>query len=475
MNMDMEQEKTNSYSFLVEGFASGTLDHLASAMAYAKDGQPGGSEGESRGVGFVGNLNYSYANRFLADFSYRVDGSSKFGSDRRFAGFWSVGLGWNIHQEKFMQNLSCMNRLKLRGSVGETGANTFSPYETVATFKYNTDHRYDIWMGAQQVGMANPKLEWQKTMKYDVGLEMDLFNNRLSLVGDIYLERTDGLVSSMELAPSNGFSGYKANIGKLENRGFEVRATVYAIRNTEKKIMWSIMGSVVRNDDKIIKLSKEMQEANEEMLKRGGSSPSQIWLEGNSNNTIYVVPSLGIDPSSGKELFMKRNGNVSYTWDAADRVACGISQPKYRGNLNTMFTWRNLSLNVAFGYHWGGQKYNTTLIDRVENADKKYNVDKRVYYDRWIKVDDMTFFKGINETSRTQMSSRFVQNDAEFTCRNLNVSYEFRQEWVKNLGIKRLLLTGNMSDVFRISTIKQERGTSYPFARSFSMSVSAMF
>ena len=116
-------------------------------------------------------------------------------------------------------------------------------------------------------------------------------------------------------------------------------------------------------------------------------------------------------------------------------------------------------------------------FNRVENADKKYNVDRRVYEDRWKEPGDRTFFKGIKETTATQATSRFVQDEATFTCQNLNITYDLKgNKWLRhNLGIQTLTLKGDIADLFRISTIKQERGTSYPFSRQFSFTLSVMF
>ena len=477
ISMDLENQDSYNYSFVVEGFPSGSLDFLASAMSYLQDGNPGGGESKSRRVGFVGNASYSFEDRYFVDASFRVDGSSLYGADKRFAPFWSAGIGWNIHRENFMASINWIDRLKLRGSVGETGSNNFSSYEAMVTYVYSLDDRYYQWMGANMKALANPDLEWQKTMKYDVGIEMNLFNNRLNIEADWYLEKTSSLMSSLELPPSNGFPSYKANIGKLENKGFELKATGFLLRNTEKELVWSVTGSLVHNKDKILELSEAMKEANEKLLAEGGSTPNKIWREGDSQNAIYVVPSFGIDPSNGRELYLKKNGEVTYTWDASDRVFCGVDQPKYRGNLNTTFRWKNLSANLSFGYEWGGQVYNTTLIDRVENADKHYNVDDRVYEDRWQKPGDRTFFKGINVYTTTQATSRFVQDETTFTCQNLNLTYDLNgNEWLKkNLGIENLTLKGDIADLFRISTIRQERGISYPFSRQFSFSLTAMF
>lgn len=477
LNMDLDNNEQSNYSFSVEGFPSGSLDFLAVAMQYLKDGKPGGSESQSRRVGFVGNVSYSYTDRFFVDASFRTDGSSLYGADSRFAPFWSTGIGWNLHHENFMQDIAWMDRMKVRASVGQTGSNNFSAYEAMATYGYSLNDRYYQWMGANLKALANPNLQWQKTMKYDVGVELDLFNNRVRLIGDVYLERTNSLMSSLELPLSNGFTSYKANIGELENKGFELKATIFALRDTERQLIWSITGSLVHNKDKILKLSETMKASNERLLATGGSIPNRVWKEGESQNAIYVVQSLGIDPSTGKELFLKKNGEVSYTWNANDRVYAGLRLPKYRGNLNTTFRWRDLSINLSFGYEWGGQEYNETLVNRVENADKKFNVDRRVYEERWMHAGDKTFFKGINERTATQATSRFVQDKTVFTCQNANVTYEFRDnEWLKrNIGLQNLTLRGNISDLFRISTIKQERGTAYPFSRQFSCSLSATF
>lgn len=127
------------------------------------------------------------------------------------------------------------------------------------------------------------------------------------------------------------FTSYKANIGKLENKGFELKVTGYLLRDTERELIWSVTGSLVRNKDKIIKLSEAMKEANATLLATGGATPNKVWQEGDSQNAIYAVPSLGIDPINGRELFLKKSGEVTYTWDARDRVFCGVDQSDYPG------------------------------------------------------------------------------------------------------------------------------------------------
>lgn len=233
---------------------------------------------------------------------------------------------------------------------------------------------------------------------------------------------------------------------------------------------------MAHNRDKVVKLSQAMKDAYGKLLLTGSVLPNKVIREGESQYTIYAVPSLGIDPGTGYELFRKKDGTVTYTWDAADRVACGLSEPKYRGTLGSMVRWRGFSAVIALAYRFGGQLYNSTLANRVENADKLYNVDRRVFEDRWQQPGDHTFFKGLTNETTTYATSRFVQDERTLTCQNVHLSYIFDQSpWLRRIGMRQLTLSGDFSDLFYISTVKQERGLSYPYSRRFSLSLSLAF
>ena len=142
-----------------------------------------------------------------------------------------------------------------------------------------------------------------------------------------------------------------------------------------------------------------------------------------------------------------------------------------------MFRWKDLVVNVSFAYRLGGQIYNSTLLNKVEGADKRYNVDERVYNDRWQNPGDKTFFKSLYDESTTNVTSRFIQDERTLSCQNIHVSYNIQNnEWLKkNLGVKSLTVGGNLSDLFYISSVKQERGLSYPYSRRFSFSLGLQF
>ena len=476
-NWNLRSDFSRTYSFAVEGFADETLDFLSSALQYQKGGKPSGSESKTHSVGLVLNANYSYDNRYYTDLAYRLDGSSQFGRNNRFAPFFSAGLGWNVHNEKFMKNVKFVNRLKVRGSFGQTGSQKFSAYQAVATYAYYLSDRYGQWVGAYQKALENPDLEWQKTDKWNVGVEMDLLDRRLSFTADLYRDKTSNLLSSLDLPLSNGFTSYIENIGEVENKGYELKATAFLVRNDARRLAWSVTGALIHNTDKVVKLSDAMKDEYTKRLLTNSTLPNKVIREGESQNTIYAVPSLGIDPSTGYELFLNKSGQVTYSWKASDRVACGLSEPKYRGTMSSMVRWKDFSATVSFGYRFGGQIYNSTLADRIENADKHYNVDERVFNDRWQKVGDHTLFKGLNDETTTYATTRFVQDERTLTCQNIHLSYMFtRNPWLmRNLGIQTMTLSSDLSDLFYISSVKQERGLSYPYSRRFSLSLTVTF
>ena len=476
IDYNIRQNKNSTNSFLAEGFNNPNFDLISTALQYAQNGKPNGSESLSRAVGITANVNYSYKNRYFADASFREDGSSQFGSNKRFAPFWSTGLGWNLDKEDFLKNAKFINRLKIRGSMGITGSQNFSSYQALSTYQYYTADRYYNWMGAYLLGLGNPNLQWQQKMNYDLGIEAQLFKQRISITADYYIGKTNNLVSSVNLPASNGFTSYVENIGSMENRGFEFKATGFLIRNLKKNIAWSVTAAFFQNNNKIITISQALKDAQKAIENAGGANPNILYREGYSTNTIWTVPSLGIDPSTGKELYLSKAGMPTFTWSALDLAPAGITDPKIQGNFSTMFRYKTFTANIAFGYRFGGQLYNQTLINKVENANFNYNVDSRVYENRWQNIGDQAAFKALQVTSATQMTSRFVQNEKTLNCQNINLQYELVSPYLKKkLNFELMSFSLSMADAFYLSSVKRERGLSYPFSRQVSFSISATF
>lgn len=477
LGYNFAEEKTENYSFFAEGIPDDYSDFMGLAASYEKNGSPYGDEGISRRAGGIVNVNYTYDRRYFIDISGKLEGSSKFGADNRYAPFWSVGAGWNIHQEHFLGGNGMLNTARLRVSYGTSGTQNFSPYQAMRTFKYFSAQNYNGNAGSYLLGIGNPNLGWQKTGQLNIGIELGMFDNRLKLTADWYNKLTDDMLADITLPLAGGFGSYKANIGKVQNQGVEVFLNAYLIRDSERELFWSVGGTVLYNKNEIKEISNSLEFLNDELLGEDGSNPSFLFKEGQSMNTIFAVRSLGIDPANGKEIYLKADGHtLTYDWDAKDKVACGVTDPKVWGNFNTMLRYKGWTFNAIFSYRCGGQIYNSTLANKVENIHPINNADKRVLYDRWRNPGDHAKYKSVTDLSETQATSRFVADENTLECGSISLGYEWTSEWLKkNLSISYLSLTGYGEDIFRISSIKQERGTDYPFARKFSLSLSVRF
>ncbi|WP_437918093.1 SusC/RagA family TonB-linked outer membrane protein [Sphingobacterium sp. LRF_L2] len=464
----IQQKNAYDYGFIAEGFPADSKGFLGNALQYASEGSPSGSQSTTRSIGITANANYAYDNRYLADLSYRVDGSSQFGSQNRFAPFWSAGIGWNLHNENYIKLLKFINLLRIRGSYGETGAQQFSAYQAEQTYEYFTGDKYLNRSGVYLVALGNEDLKWQVTKQFNTGIEFGIFNNRVNGTFDYYVKNTSNLLSARDLPLSTGFASYIDNIGTVKNTGFELSLNVNIIRkNGDKPINWILGSKIAYNKNRITKLSDAIKAQTQAYMLQG-TDVSTLFFEGFDQNSIWAVKSLGIDPSTGNELFLDKDGNITEEWDASAKVYAGVPNPKYNGNITSMLRYGNFTLNLNFGYHWGGQIYNQTLIDRVEVTEatlRTKNVDRRVLDDRWSKSGDQVFFKAFSDES-TRATTRFVMDENVIELQSASIDYRIVDNpFLKKYKIQNMRFGLNMSDLFYISTVKRERGTSYPYAR----------
>lgn len=489
LGWNLQESVTREFTVKTEGFPNENLDYISFATQYEKAGSPSGDEYTSRLVGFLGNLNYSYDERYLLDLSFREDASSRFGSDKRWAPFWSVGLGWNLHNEGFLKNVAFINRLKIRGSYGLTGSQNYNPYQAMTTYKYLTGERYHHTVGAEVMALGNEKLGWQRTLQQNYGLDLDLWDERINFTGNYYIKLSKDVLTSVTLPPSLGFSSYMDNLGEVKNYGYELSLRVALLKNPSKQLYWSVNVTALHNKNKLLKISNALRAYNDnqdEDTMSGSKSkesnrPKVRYIEGKSMNSIWVNQSLGVDPATGYELFQAVNGDIVTTWSTDNYVIGGCTDSDMEGTFGTNLAWKGFQLNAIFRYNYGGQIYNQTLVDKVQDADLRENVDRRVFEDRWQKPGDKVMFTRLiggataNVTSVTKPTSRFVEDNNWLELSTLNVSYEFKMPWMKKIGLKRLKALFYMNDVFRVSTVKQERGIDYPFARNFSVGLQARF
>ncbi|MET4543825.1 TonB-linked SusC/RagA family outer membrane protein [Pedobacter africanus] len=478
LGLNIASTSSNFYNISTVGFPFDQLDNLLFAAQYKPEARPNGDEGTVRRLGLLLNANYAYDNRYLADVSIRRDGSSQFGSNKRFGTFWSTGLGWNVHNEKFFDKNVSVNRLKFRVSYGSSGSLNIPAYRAQTRYTFGVDNVYDGDIGAAIMGLGNTELGWQDVRTLNLGLDATLFNERLDMRFDHYRSLTHNTITSVSLAPSNGFTDYSENLGKIQNTGYELYARYKLIDNKKEGIIWSVNAAAVTNKNILKELSNKLKASN---TKANASSiqkvPNIILEEGQAINTLFVVRSLGVDPVTGAEVLLKKDGTTTFTWAAADKVAVGVTDPKWNGTFGSNLNYKGLEVNVIFSYRLGGQIYNQTLVDKVQGADTKYNVDRRAYDLGWTKPGDESMFTRFGTTSvLTRLSSRFVQDENMLNLNSASIGYNFyKHAFVKQLGLNSLSLTASTNDLFTLSSVQLERGTSNPFSRTYSLSVRAGF
>ncbi|MEG1585400.1 MAG: SusC/RagA family TonB-linked outer membrane protein [Bacteroidales bacterium] len=436
----------------------------------------------NRLLGTLGVFNYTYNNIYLFDLSGRIDGSSQFGSEQRYAPFYAAGLGLNIHNyARIREKAPWLSQFKIRGTHGSTGKVNFPSYAAQHKFSLITDSWYATGDAVEIMYMGNPSLKWEKTIMTDLGTEITLFNDILNIKYSYYIKNTDDLIADFYIPSSSGFTSYKENVGKVENKGHEFSVRAKAYGSKDLKIYLFVNGN--NNKNKLREISNSLKSYNERVDKlyasNEGSStrPLLRYKEGQSMSAIYGMPSLGIDPNTGKELFRKANGTTTFNWSANENVVIGDTEPKLNGSFGMNLYWKGFSVDTYFMYEFGGERYNTTLLNKVELADiQGGNCDKRVLSDRWSKPGDVVKYKNIKDfRTPTKPTSRFVQEYNMLSFSSFSIGYEFERGMIQKLGFRRLKLQLNARDLFTASSIGMERGLSSPYARTFNFSVNASF
>lgn len=473
---EIKHQDNTSSTLMGTGFLSDRHADMAYATQYPTGVAPAGTQDVSASCGAFMATNFMWKNRYVLDGSYRVSGSSKFGSDHRYAPFWSIGGGYNMHNEKFIKDLGWVNTFRLRASYGYTGSVKFEPYQAVTTYKYTTDFLGYTGVGAIPMGMANPDLKWQTTKKFNVGLTSSFFDDRLNINLDYYKERTSDMVIDMSLPPSSGSTSIKANLGSQDSHGFEFSVWGKIIRTKEWE--WNLSANGLYSRSTIKNISEALKRRNEMNASSNiSSSPLQQYREGESPSAIYAVRSAGIDPASGKEIYIKKDGSYTFKYDSKDMVSCGDTNPDLQGSFSTQLSYKRLSMNMYFSYRFGGEMFNSTRMSKVENINPRYNCDLRAFTERWKKPGDVVPYLDISLTggSSYTYSDRFVEKDNELWLSSLYFQYDVPMDLLKRLNIQKLYVGLGTEDLFRLTSAKYERGTSYPFSRTVNMSLSVTF
>lgn len=464
-----------SNGYTVIGFPQGDFDTPAFSTGYPENGKPLFGENTSRSVSAYVNGGYSLKDRYLLDLTWRLSGSSVFGTNKRYTNTWSIGLAWNLHNENFIrEHISAIEILKLRGSIGNPGNQNFDSYQTISTYIFQTYRSNFFEQGVILNSLGNPDLKWQTTLDKNIGVDVVLWNNKITVNFDYYDKTTDPLLANINVPASVGMNLVMTNIGKQVSKGFNGTVIISPIYKPEERIVWALRYNFRTQNTYYENIGNSLDKFNEDNKNLNLTR----YYDGADPDALYAVLSHGIDPATGKEIFIRKDGTYTFDFDNNEEVKVGIARPKIEGIIGTSFSYKGFSLNLDFRYRLGAKAFNNALYDKVENisyANLSNNQDKRALYDRWKEPGDIAPFKVISLTETTPMSSRFVEKDNSIALESFRIGYEFDSDQLKKIGLSSFRLNAYMNDIFRISSIKTERGTSYPFARTLSFSVSTAF
>lgn len=469
----MEYSEVQHYT---RGFPNSNMKNISFAKQYAANSVPTGYEGRNRNLGAMLTSGYTYDNRYMADATLKTSASSVFGAKRHWGVFWSAGLAWNIHNESFMKNAVWLKQFKLRASVGSSGNQNFLSNVSLPVYTYYSKNYYNGFSGARLDNMENVDLGWEEKMDYNIGL--DFRTNRLNAVIDLYIADTKNLVFPRSIVPSSGFSVVNENMGKVRNKGVEASVSYTIFQKGSS--FFSVFGKIALNDNRVIEISEALSNYNalQQAVAESTNSEAPViqYYNGVPLHSIWAVRSLGINSLDGKEYFLDRNGDMTDNWSAKNLVNCGSSDPLYNGNFGFNGEIHGIGMNFVATFYGGGYIYNNTLLQKVEGTNLSSNVDRRVFEGRWANPGDIVpYRRNTSSNSYTNATSRFVQKNNVLNLSSVSLYYEFPYSLVSKIGMNRLRLTFYVNDMYKFSSIEVERGTSYPYARNFSLSLTATF
>jgi TonB-linked SusC/RagA family outer membrane protein len=417
--------RTDRSSF-VQGrlFTSDDFTYIGSAGVVD---QGSSSLGNSGLLSFFGEARYDFKERYLFTLTSRYDGSSRFGSDRRFGFFPSASAAWRISSEKFMEQFRDLSDLKLRASFGYTGNERIGDFQFLGTWGATT---YSGASGLGPSSVPNPFLQWERTREANLGVDVSFFNGRLTFSVDAYNNLTDKLLFAQPIPLTTGFGAVQGNIGKVSNKGAELSVSTV---NMDKGFRWTTDLNLSHNENKVVELDTP------EPLYRGyqasGATATNIILPGQPLGTFWGLKFLGVDPATGDAIYDDKNGDGRITPDDAQVI--GNAQAKLFGGMTNKLSWKGFDLSVFFQFSYGNKVLNLTKNGTVNAGESlEFNQSKDALK-RWQKPGDITSVPRyeFENTYNNYHSSRFLEDGSYLRLKNVTLGYNVNKKWVTRVKV----------------------------------------
>lgn len=447
---------------------------------------------------YFARINYGLYDKYLLTVTGRIDGSSKFGENNKYAFFPSAALGWRIFQESFMENTrEWLSNLKLRLSYGLTGNSDIGMYRSLAmlgstTYSFDSQRAPGIIIG----GIANPDLKWEKTEQWDLGVDVSFLNNRISLEADIFLKKTKDLLYEAPIPATSGRTSMMSNIGSMENRGLELTLNTINIQTAD--FQWSSSFNIsflknkitqlgVNNEDKLV----DPDFLGKNVILRVGEPVGSFWgykcLGTWSTAEAAEAAKFGKLPGDLKHEDL----NGDHQINDADKQIIGRGTPDFYGTFSNYFKYKNFDLGLELQYSVGADVLNNTnhsSEDRTSIANSKATV-----LDAWTESHQNTVIAQTRLASAgytTLIDSHKVENGSFLRGKNISIGYNFPTNLIQKIGFTKLRLSLSAQNFFCITSYTGydpevstwDTGFSqniqffdYPKARSYTFGINASF
>ncbi len=425
---EFQKSKTHSSNYYATSMQGGFQEENAkvvdSLYSYTLTKNP---PKESKFNSVFSRFSYGFNNKIFLETTLRMDGSSKFGKNYGFGFFPSYSASWLITEERFLSKFSALSLLKLRASYGKSGNANIDENSRFFIFANNATG-YNGNPITYPTNYGNDDLRWETSWTSNIGVDVGFLNDRIIFTAEYYVRNTSDCLMQLALPPSTGIESYYANVGKIQNKGYEFSITS---RNIDRTFKWTTLFNIATNRNEVVSTGLYTSDA-----VGGGTNDTRV-VVGSPIGTNYLVRFSHVDAATGRPVYLDKDGNETFTWDPKDRVVAGNVLPDATGGLNNNFSYKNWDLSVLFNFVLGGDIYESSA-KRQLGVVTNWNMREDIF-DRWQKPGDIAAFPKLTlETSTYGSTTPWINttmflHDGTFArLRNVTIGYRVpKQKLVK--------------------------------------------
>ncbi len=406
-----------------QGFPSYQLQYLStSSTPSSVSGQWTASATFSQ----FGKLGYSYRSKYIFNYTIRRDGSSRFGANNQYGIFQSAQAAWNVKQESFLQDVKAVSDLKFRYAYGQTGNDQIG--NVLYAQLYGATRIYGNGSGIFPSQLGNPDLSWENRVEQNLGMDLSLFKNRVSLTVDAYKRINKDLLLSRPLYATTGFTSIQQNLGRMENKGLEI---LLAVTPFDGKFKWTSTFNIAFQKNQVLELYDGIQVL-----------PSDASIRvGTPIGSFFTTQWAGVNPATGRGMWYDINKNLTYNPAAADRKVIGSIYPKQFGGWNNSFSFKGFSLEAFFQYEYGRTRVDGQYQQMMRMAGATVNTLSYGYNTRWQKPGDVVItprpFNGLADYNSVGWGSgsRYLFKTDYIRLKQITLGYDVPTSFLKQFKL----------------------------------------